>query len=215
MRQIFALCSGSLKTYLLETNGDQQVTSFVLPGELIGLDAIGAARFRGFAVTLETSLVCAINLEQLEQLSGRIPGLRNQLLHILSEGIHREHEHIRCNRGRAEQRLAQFLLNLSARCQQRGPRQDRFMLPMSRGDIGNYLNLTVETISRLFTQFAQRELIERNGREVRLLNRSELCRLSGIDDAGHSSTGNFANDRGRVSETGRKGGEHSHDGGRR
>ncbi|MFV3307873.1 fumarate/nitrate reduction transcriptional regulator Fnr [Pseudomonas sp. NY15181] len=182
MRQVFALRSGALKTYLLEASGDQQVTGFVLPGELIGLDAIGAAEFRGFAVALETSMVCAIDLQQLEDLSGRIPGLRHQLLHILSQGIHGEHEHIRCNRERAEQRLAQFLLSLSARYQQRGLRQDQFMLPMTRGDIGNYLDLTLETISRLFTRFVQDGLIECHGREVHLLSRSELCRLSGIEE---------------------------------
>lgn len=182
MRQVFALRSGALKTYLLESSGDHQVTGFVLPGELIGLDAIGVAEFRSFAVALETSMVCSIDLEQLEELSGRIPGLRRQMLHILSQGIHGEHEHIRCNRERSEQRLAQFLLTLSARYQQQGLRQDEFMLPMTRGDIGNYLDLTLETISRLFTRFVQSELIECHGREVRLLNRSELCRLSGIEE---------------------------------
>ena len=182
MRQIFVLRSGALKTYLLESSGDHQVTGFVLPGELIGLDAIGAAEFRSFAVALETAMVCAIDLEQLEELSGRIPGLRHQLLHILSQGIHGEHEHLRCNRERAEQRLAQFLLSLSARYQQRGLREDQFMLPMTRGDIGNYLDLTLETISRLFTRFVQSELIECQGREVHLLNRSELCRLGGIEE---------------------------------
>ncbi|MDF3933683.1 fumarate/nitrate reduction transcriptional regulator Fnr [Pseudomonas citronellolis] len=181
MRQVFALRSGALKTYLLESNGEQQVTGFVLPGELIGLDAIGAATFRGFALALETSMVCAIDLEQLEDLSGRIPGLRHQLLHILSQGIHGEHEHIRCNRERAEQRLAQFLLGLSVRYQQRGLQQDRFSLPMTRGDIGNYLDLTLETISRLFARFVQNGLIECQGREVRLLDRAALCRLSGVE----------------------------------
>lgn len=187
MRQVFALRSGALKTYLLESNGDQQVTGFVLPGEMIGLDAIGAPSFRGFAVALETSLVCAIDLEQLEDLSGRIPGLRHRLLHILSQGIHGEHEHIRCNRERAEQRLAQFLLSLSARYQQRGLCQDRFTLCMTRGDIGNYLDLTLETISRLFTRFVQTGLIACEGREVHLLNHQELCRLSGIEGQGAAS----------------------------
>ena len=184
MRQVFALRSGALKTYLLESNGDQQVTGFVLPGEMIGLDTIGAPSFRGFAVALETPLVCAIDLEQLEDLSGRIPGLRHPLLHILSQGIHGEHEHIRCNRERAEQRLAQFLLSLSARYQQRGLRQDRITLCMTRGDIGNYLDLTLETISRLFTRFVQTGLIECEGRELHLLNQQELCRLSGIEGQG-------------------------------
>lgn len=182
MQQVFALRSGALKTYMLEANGDQQVTGFVLPGELLGLDALGVPHFRGFAVALETSMVCSMDVGQLEDLSGRMPGLRHQLLHILSKSIHDEHEHIRCNREHAEQRLAMFLLGLSARYRQRGQRQDQFMLPMTRGDIGNYLDLTMETISRLFTRFVQSGLIECQGREVRLLNRPELCRMSGVEE---------------------------------
>ncbi|WP_069864734.1 fumarate/nitrate reduction transcriptional regulator Fnr [Pseudomonas citronellolis] len=181
MQHVFAVRSGALKSYLLDANGGEQVTGFVLPGEMLGLDAIGSPRFPGYAVALEVSMVCSIGLEQLEDLSGRIPGLRHQLLHILSQGIQGEYAHIRCSRERAEQRLAGFLLGLSARYQQRGLSQDRFTLPMSRGDIGNYLDLTMETVSRLFTRFVQTGLIDCHGREVRLLDRQNLCRLSGVE----------------------------------
>ncbi|UXJ50250.1 fumarate/nitrate reduction transcriptional regulator Fnr [Pseudomonas citronellolis] len=188
MRQVFVLRSGALKSYLLDANGDEQVTGFVLPGEMLGLDAIGETRFCGYAVALETSLACAMDLEQLEDLSGRIPGLRHQLLHILSRGIHGEHEHIRRSRERAEQRLASFLLGLSMRYRQRGLSPDRFTLPMTRGEIGNYLDLTVETVSRLFTRYIQAGLIECHGREVRLLDRSGLCRMGGLEEHQEAST---------------------------
>ncbi|MFZ5959073.1 fumarate/nitrate reduction transcriptional regulator Fnr [Pseudomonas knackmussii] len=179
MQHVYAVRSGAIKTYLLDANGEEQVTGFILPGEMLGLDAIGAERFRGYATALETSLVCAIGLDQLEELSGRIPGLRHQLLHILSQGIHVEHEHIRHSRERAEQRLATFLLGLSTRYHQRGLSPDVFVLPMTRAEIGNYLDLTVETVSRLFTRYAQAGLIECHGREVRLLDRGGLCRMGG------------------------------------
>lgn len=185
MQQVYAVRSGAIKTYLLDCSGNEQVTGFILPGEMLGLDAIGAERFRGYAIALETSMVCGIGLDQLEELSGRIPGLRHQLLHILSQGIHGEHEHIRHSRERAEQRLATFLLGLSARYRQRGLSPDAFVLPMTRAEIGNYLDLTVETVSRLFTRYTQAGLIECHGREVRLLDRGGLCRMGGLHETGN------------------------------
>ncbi|MGC6953755.1 fumarate/nitrate reduction transcriptional regulator Fnr [Pseudomonas aeruginosa] len=180
MQHVYAVRSGAIKAYLLDADGDEQVTGFILPGEMLGLDAIGAEHFRGYAIALDTSLVCAISIDQLEELSGRIPGLRHQLLHILSQGIHGEHEYIRHSRERAEQRLATFLLGLSARYRQRGLSPDVFILPMTRAEIGNYLDLTVETVSRLFTRYAQAGLIECHGREVRLRDHGGLCRMGGL-----------------------------------
>lgn len=182
MQHVFALRSGALKTYLLDKDGKEQITGFILPGEMLGLDAIGSQRFRGYAMALETSLACAIALPQLEELSGRIPGLRHQLLQILSHGIHSEHQHIGQSRERAEQRLATFLLGLSARYRQRGLSPNNFILPMTRSEIGNYLDLTVETVSRLFTRYVQSGLIECQGREVRLLDRAALCNLGGLHE---------------------------------
>lgn len=182
MQQVFVLRSGALKSYLLDDNGVERVTGFVLPGEMLGLDAIGAARFHSFAMALRISLVCTIDLEQLENLSGRIPGLRRQLLHILSQGIQGEREHHSCSRERADRRLASFLLGLSARYRRCGLSQDQLTLSMTRCEIGNYLDLTMETISRLFTRFVQAGLIEYHGREVRLLDRLGLYRLCGLEE---------------------------------
>jgi CRP/FNR family transcriptional regulator len=177
VQQIYALRTGALKTYLLDQDGTEQITGFILPGELVGMDAFGRSSFPSYALALETSLVCTIPLAELEELAGSIPNLRKQLLNTLSRELHGEQEHLSHTRESAEQRLAVFLLNLSARYSKRGLSALNFILPMSRGEIGNYLGLTTETVSRLFTRYRQMGMIESLGREIRLTNAQALCRL--------------------------------------
>ncbi|MCY1260602.1 Anaerobic regulatory protein [compost metagenome] len=179
VEHIYALRSGSLKTYLLDQDGGEQITAFHLPGELVGLDALSAKVFPSYALAMETSLVCSIPLPQLEELSGSIPNLRKQLLHALSREIHTEQEHLSFTRGNSEQRLAAFLLNLSARYSRRGLSAVNFILPMGRSEIGNYLGLTTETVSRLFSRYRQLGVIDSAGREVRILDWNGLCQLAG------------------------------------
>lgn len=183
MEQVFALRSGAIKNYLLDADGNEQVLGFVLPGEMLGLDAIGAGRYRSYALALDVSMVCSIRLDQLVELSGQISGLRYQLLHMLSLGLQGKDEHLRCCQGRADQRLSTFLLGMSARYQQRGLCAGAFSLPMSRGDIANYLDLTQETVSRLFSRFIQAGLLECSGREVRLIDQQGLADLSRREEA--------------------------------
>lgn len=182
MEHVYALRSGAIKNFLLDAEGAERVTGFLLPGEMLGLDAIGASCYRSFAVALEVSLVCAIRLDQLVDLSGQISGLRYQLLHMLSLGIQGKDEHLRCCHGRAEQRLAIFLLGMSARYQARGLQADVFNLPMSRGDIANYLDLTLETVSRLFSRFVHAGFMLCAGREVRLIDMQGLVNLTRLEE---------------------------------
>jgi CRP/FNR family transcriptional regulator len=175
VQNVYALRSGAIKTYLLNPEGVDQVTGFHLPGELIGLDAIGENSYPSYSIALETSMVCAIPLHQLEELAGMIPGLRKQLLHTMSRELQAEHERQSHARESAEQRLAAFLLNLSARYSKRGLSASNFILPMSRSDIANYLGMTTETVSRLFTRFRDLNLIDSYGRELRLLDIQALC----------------------------------------
>jgi len=184
VQHVYALRSGALKTYLLNPDGVDQIIGFHLPSELIGLDALGAERYSSFCVALETSMICAIPVHQLEELAGHIPGLRNQLLHTLSREIHEEHEYHSHARESAEQRLAAFLLNLSARYSKRGLYSTNFVLPMNRSDIGNYLGMTTETVSRLFTRFRDLGLIASSGHELRLLNAQALCRQGRAEGLG-------------------------------
>ena len=182
MDHVYALRSGAIKSFLLDAGGNERVTGFVLPGEMLGLDAIGAWHYRSYALALEVSLVCSIRLDQLVDLSGQIPGLRYQLLHMLSLGIQSKDEHLRCCHGRAEQRLSIFLLGMSERYHERGLRADVFNLPMSRGDIANYLDLTLETVSRLFSRFTQAGFVKCVGREVKLVDLQGLLNLSRLEE---------------------------------
>lgn len=177
VQHVYALRSGALKTYLLNPDGADQIICFHLPSELIGLDALGLERYPSYCVALETSMICTIPVHQLEELAGHVPGLRSQLLHILSRKIHEEHKYRSHTRESAEQRLAAFLLNLSGRYSKRGLSSSNFVLPMSRSDIGNYLGMTTETVSRLFSRFRDLGLIASSGHELHLLDTQALCRL--------------------------------------
>ncbi|MWV13614.1 fumarate/nitrate reduction transcriptional regulator Fnr [Pseudomonas sp. R-28-1W-6] len=177
MRQVFAVRCGSLKTFLLNPEGSEQITGFHLPGELLGLDALGTEHYLSYAVALETSLVCSISFALLEELAGSIPLLRKRLLTTLSREIHAEQEHLGHSRESAEQRLAAFLVQLSLRYSQLGRSAQAFSLPMSRGEIGNYLGLTTETVSRLFTRYRNSGLIRLSGREIQLTDLPALQQM--------------------------------------
>ncbi len=179
MQHVYALRSGALKSYLLDNDGNERIIGFHLPGELIGLDGVGYEQYPSYAEALETSMVCAIPIHQLEELAGMIPGLRKQLLRIMSQEIQAEHQQLSHRRESAEQLLAAFLLDLSHRYGRRGLSPVNFLLPMSRSEIGNYLGLTTETVSRLFTRYRDQNLIESSGRELHILDPQGLCRLGG------------------------------------
>lgn len=172
---IYAVRSGSIKTYVPTEDGYEQVTGFHLPGELVGLDAIHADTHPCAARTLETTSVCEIPFERLEELSERIPTLRHQLLKIMSrEILHEQSLLMLLGKKNAEERLASLLLSLSGRYQQRGFSATEFNLSMSRNDIGNYLGLVVETVSRLFTRFQDEGLLTVQRKHIRILDPERL-----------------------------------------
>lgn len=173
-QQLYALRSGSLKTYLTSHDGSELVTGFVFPGELIGLDAFGGERSHSHAMALEPSLVCVIPVSQLEELVGSSALLRRTLLRSMSRELQIEQAHLRQNRENAGQRFVAFLLDLSARNRRRGLSASEFTLPMTRSEIGSYLGLTTETVSRLFTRYRQLGLIQSNGRDIRLIDMNAL-----------------------------------------
>ncbi|MDX5377585.1 MAG: fumarate/nitrate reduction transcriptional regulator Fnr [Halomonas sp.] len=179
---IYAVLSGSLKSSLLSHSGESQVIAFHLPGELVGLDAIGTGSHPTTIEALETTSVCKIPFSQLETLSRKLPGLQHQLLRVMSKEIFDEHELLQVvSRRTAEQRLAIMLINLSQRFGRRGLSRTRFRLPMSRLDLGNYLGLAPETTSRTFRRFVDQELLKVTGKEVELL---DLQTLHGLTQEG-------------------------------
>ena len=177
---VYAVRSGSLKTYSTSPDGHEQVMGFQLPGELVGLDAIADGVHPLSAKALETTSVCEIPFEALESLSGKLPSLQRQMLRLMSQEI-RDDEHNMMVLGQksAEERLAAFLISLSSRFQRRGFSPNQFNLSMSRGDIGNYLGLALETVSRLFTRFQHEELLRVDRKHIELLDRQKLCDYSG------------------------------------
>ncbi len=179
-QSIFAVRAGSLKTYATSKNGQEQVMGFHLPGELIGLEAIARNAHPLSARALETTSVCEIPFTDLEKLSTQLPGLQRELLRIMSREIHDgEQNMVILGQKSAEERLAAFLIGLSNRFHRRGFSASQFNLSMSRGDIGNYLGLALETVSRLFTRFQNDGLLRVDRKHIELLNRDRLCLFSG------------------------------------
>ncbi len=176
-RTVYAVRSGSLKTFTDSGDGREQVTGFYLPGELVALDAIGAGVYPTTARALETSSVCEVDWEDLATLSLKISGLQRQLMRTMSREIAQDQQMMTLLGGRpAEQRLAALLCNLAARFGQRGFSSQAFRLSMSRGEIGSYLGLAVETVSRVFTRLQAEGLLSVERRLVRILDPDRLSR---------------------------------------
>jgi CRP/FNR family transcriptional regulator len=157
---LFAVRSGALKSYCLTEDGDEQVLGFILPGELTGMDGLAGGHYASASVALETTSVCELPYEQLTVLCSELPGVHDQLMRIVGKEITTDQQMLMLlGKRNAEERLASFLLSLSTRYQRRGLSATEFNLPMSRQDIGNYLGLAIETVSRLFARFQDDEVL--------------------------------------------------------
>ncbi len=168
---VFAVRSGSFKAYKLTDSGKEQVTGFYFPGEVFGMDGISKDIYTNSAKALETSAVCEIPFNHLEQLSVQIPTMQRHFFQLMSQEITEDQQLITLlSKNTAEERIAALLLSVSARNARRQLSATCFRLPMSRADIGNYMGITVETVSRVFTRFAKLGLIEVDSKEVNLLN---------------------------------------------
>ena len=178
-RNLYAIRFGHFKTFQINPSGDTHITGFQMAGELLGMDAISTERHHCDAVALEDSEVCEIPFSRLEELFGEIPRLLHHFHRIMSQEIMREQNvMLLLGNMRAEQRFAAFLVNLSSRYAARGYSPTSFQLRMSREDIGNYLGLTIESISRLLSRFKKQGWMEVDKREVRLTNVTMLRALA-------------------------------------
>jgi len=177
-RSIYALRSGSLKTYLMSQDGAEHVIGLKMPGDLLGLSAINGKRYINSARALETSSVCEIPYERLEELGQAIPGLQHHMAGMMSREIQEEQEKVAmCSKMPAEARLASVLITLSDRFATRGFSANEFNLSMSRSDIANMLGLAVETVSRLFTHFQDDGLVKVERKHVQILDKEKLAAL--------------------------------------
>ncbi|MEO5625185.1 MAG: helix-turn-helix domain-containing protein [Dokdonella sp.] len=169
---IFAVRSGTVKTRLVDLEGREQVLDFHLPGELIGLNAIHPEMYPCDAIALDSVEVCRFSFPALATLATRIPQIQQELFRRLSKGI--GDASVRNQESSADERLAAFLLELSARYAARGFATHSLRLSMSRSDIANYLGLAAETVSRVLRRFQDRGLLDVDGREVAIGNVTAL-----------------------------------------
>lgn len=177
---LYAVRSGAFKTVGTSRQGDEKITGFHLSGELLGLEAISSGRHGYSAVALEDSEVCAIPFAQLERMAMTLPALQHQLLRVISGDISRDQGlMLLLGSMSAEQRLAAFLLSLSRRHQRLGYSAHRFVLRMTREEIGNYLGLTLETVSRLLSRFQREGLLAVQQRDVEIRNAERLREMVG------------------------------------
>jgi len=178
-KSLYAIRFGHFKTYQVNAGGGQQITGFQMAGELLGLDAISSERHQCDAVALEDSEVCEIPFDTLESLFGQMPNLLRHFHRMMSGEITREQNvMLLLGNMRAEQRFAVFLTNLAARYAARGYSSRQFELRMSREDIGNYLGLTIESISRLLARFKTLGLVAVSKRAITLVEPARLQALA-------------------------------------
>ena len=178
LQSLYAVRTGFLKSCVLHDDGREQVAGFHMAGEMLGMDAIGSGRHICDAIALEDSDVCEVPYGDLEQLSRKIPALQHHFHRIMSREITRDYGvMLLLGSMRAEERLAAFLLNLSQRFASRGYSPTRFHLRMTREEIGSYLGLKLETISRAFSQFQSDGLVTVRNKSIEIEDLERLRAL--------------------------------------
>ena len=175
---LYAIRTGFFKTCVATEDGRDQVTGFQMAGEIIGLDGIVHDHHTCDAIALEDAEVCVMPFDGLEEISREVTALQSHVHKVMSREIVREHSvMLLLGSMRAEERLAAFILNLVQRLHARGFSSQELVLRMTREEIGSYLGLKLETVSRTFSKFVEEGMVEVKQRHVRILDTSALQRL--------------------------------------
>lgn len=175
---LYAIRTGFFKTCVATEDGRYQVTGFQMAGEIIGLDGIVQNHHTCDAIALENAEVCVMPFNRLEELSREITALQSHVHKVMSREIVREHSvMLLLGSMRAEERLAAFILNLVQRLHSRGFSSSELILRMTREEIGSYLGLKLETVSRTFSKFVEDGIVEVKQRHIRILDQEALQRL--------------------------------------
>jgi len=169
---IAAVRAGTVKTYLLDSDGREQVLGFHLPGEVIGLNAVHDDRYPCNAVALDTVMLCRFSFPRIAMLAAKLPNLQRHLFRLMSRDI--GVASLFAGDHSADERMAAFLIGFSRRLAQRGFSPRRFQLTMSRTDIANYLRQAPETVSRVLRRFERDGLVSIKQRDVEILDMPRL-----------------------------------------
>jgi len=177
---LYAIRNGSLKTVVLAEDGREQVMGYHMLGEIIGFDGIGTNRHHTGAIALEDTEVCAIPFNGIERLAQTMPALQHNLCQMMSAAMTRgQNVMLLLGSLHADERLAVFLLDLADRYRRRGYSATEYTLRMTREEIGSYLGIKLETVSRLFSKLQGEGLIQVQGRALKLLDPAALRRIAG------------------------------------
>lgn len=180
-QSVYAVRSGTLKAYKTTDDGREQVTGFYFPGEILGMDGISKNAHASSAKTLETSAVCEIPFNSLSRLSALMPNLQHHFFQLMSREITEDQILITLlSKNSADERIAALLLSISTRKARRKLSATQFRLPMSRVDIGNYLGLTVETVSRVFSRMQKMDIIRVDNKEIEITDMPGVQRIANI-----------------------------------
>ena len=172
---VYAVRLGFLKSIVLSSDGREQVTNFFMAGDMVGVDGIASGVHSCDVIALEDTEVCMIPWETLEDTATSMHAMGSHFMKLLSREIVRQHGvMLLLGSMHAEERLAAFLLSLSQRYEQRGYSRAEFVLRMTRAEIGSYLGLKLETVSRVLSRFSHDGLIDVNQKHVRILNAEGL-----------------------------------------
>jgi CRP/FNR family transcriptional regulator len=180
-QSVFAVRSGTLKAYKTTDDGREQVTGFYFPGEILGMDGISNNAHASSAKALETSAVCEIPFSSLEKLSSMMPNLQRHFFQLMSREITEDQQLITLlSKNSADERVAALMLSISKRNARRKLSATHFRLPMSRVDIGNYLGLTVETVSRVFSRMQKMDIMRVDNKEIAILDIKGLQQMANL-----------------------------------
>ena len=180
LSSVYAIRKGSIKTFNITHDGEEQITGFHHAGEILGIDALAHKKHHSFAKALETTEVCALPYEALDSLASKVPELHTQLMNVMSTEISKQYDlMMNLNQRTAKQKVAGFLLSLN----NKNEFSEVINLNMTRSEIGNYLGLALETVSRIFSKLKQKEIIDLNCKKVRILDIHKLKELAGQEDS--------------------------------
>ncbi len=180
-QSVFAVRSGTLKAYKTTDDGREQVTGFYFPGEILGMDGISNNAHASSAKALETAAICEIPFQSLEKLSSLMPTLQRHFFQLMSREITEDQQLITLlSKNSADERVAALMLSISSRYARRKLSATQFRLPMSRVDIGNYLGLTVETVSRVFSRMQKMDILRVDNKEIEILDITGLQKMANM-----------------------------------
>ena len=181
-QSVYAVRSGTIKAINITNDGQEQVTGFYLPGEILGMDGIAQNHYTNSATALETAAVCEIPFSRLEDLSLQLPSLQRHFFQLMSKEITSDQQLITLlSKNSADERIASLLLSISTRNHNRNLSATSFRLPMSRADIGNYLGLTIETVSRVLSRFQKNELLAVDKKEITIIDMEGLKNIANVE----------------------------------